>query len=193
MTDKSKILIAGIGNIFFGDDAFGCDVARRCLARQWPAGVRTVDFGIRGLDLAYALFDNYDATILLDVVCRHAPVGSLCLIRPELDDDGNQPANFDGHTMQPEKTLRFARSIGADVSRVLLLGCEPAPFTDEDEMRGGLSAEVEAAAGRAVTLLEHLVDYLQGDGGGDIELVNFRAPAELFEPRPAHTHQEATR
>lgn len=193
MTTKPTILIAGIGNIFFGDDAFGCEVARRCAARTWPEGVRTHDFGIRGLDLAYALFDNYDATILVDIVCRHVPVGSLCLIRPELDQSLGRPVNFDGHTMQPEKTLLFARSIGADVSRVLLLGCEPAPFTDnEAEMRGGLSPEVDTAAGRAVTLLEKLVDFLQGPGAGDLDLKDFHPPAELLQPTRAETKQELT-
>ena len=191
MNPAPKILIAGIGNIFFGDDAFGCEVARRCTARPWPEGVRTFDFGIRGLDLAYALFDGYDATILVDAVCRRAPVGSLFLIRPELDAAA-APASFDGHTMQPEKTLRFARSIGADVGRVLLLGCEPAPFTDEEQMQDGLSAAVEEAAGRAVTLLELLVDYWQGAGAGDLALENFHPPAALFEPAAMESGKELT-
>jgi hydrogenase maturation protease len=190
MNASPKILIAGIGNIFFGDDAFGCEVARRCAARAWPEGVRTFDFGIRGLDLAYALFEGYDATILVDAVCRRAPVGSLFLIRPELDDAGRQGASYDGHTMQPEKTLLFARSIGADVSRVLLLGCEPAPFTDEEQMQDGLSAAVEEAAGRAVTLLELLVDYLRGEGAGDLALEGFRPPSALFDPAGVETGKE---
>ncbi|MDQ3686285.1 MAG: hydrogenase maturation protease, partial [Acidobacteriota bacterium] len=62
MTTQPRILIAGIGNIFLGDDAFGCEVAQRLSGRTLPDEVRVVDFGIRGLDLAYALMDGYDVT-----------------------------------------------------------------------------------------------------------------------------------
>ena len=61
-----RILVAGIGNIFFGDDAFGCEVAAELAKRSWPDGVSIVDFGIRAYDLAYAIMDGYDATILID-------------------------------------------------------------------------------------------------------------------------------
>jgi hydrogenase maturation protease len=191
MSDSPTMLIAGIGNIFFGDDAFGCEVARRCAGRTWPQGVRTTDFGIRGLDLAYALLDGYGVTILVDAVRRKAPVGTLFLIRPELDPATAADASFDGHSLQPEKMLRFARSIGADVSRVLLVGCEPAPFT-EDDMQGGLGAEVEEAAHRAVTLIERLVDYLRGTSAGDLDLEHFHLPAGLLEPARRETREELT-
>ena len=79
------ILIAGIGNIFFGDDAFGVEVVRRLAARPLPAGVVVKDFGIRGFDLACALQDGYDAVILVDAMQRGAPPGTLHVLEPETE------------------------------------------------------------------------------------------------------------
>ena len=180
MNEPPAILIAGIGNIFFGDDAFGCQVASRCAARAWPEGVRAVDFGIRGLDLAYALVDSTGLTILVDAVDRRAPVGTLFLIRPEVSGD-HRPANFDNHSLQPEAMLRYAQALGANVSSVLLLGCQPGPFGEEG-MQGGLSPEVEGAVGRALPVLVQLVDYLRGGGLEDRDLEHFHLPAGLLAP-----------
>ena len=81
---KKGILIAGIGNIFHGDDAFGVEVAQRLSQKQLPAGVTVIDFGIRGFDLAFALLDGYETYILVDVVQRGQPPGTLYLIEPEI-------------------------------------------------------------------------------------------------------------
>ena len=82
MTRPARILIAGIGNIFLGDDAFGVEVARRLVRRRLPDGVRVVDFGIRGLDLTYALLDGYEAVILVDAAPRGGPPGTLYVLEP---------------------------------------------------------------------------------------------------------------
>src|ERR1051325_7107702 len=87
--DTSKppsLLVAGIGNIFMGDDAFGCEVARRLSARTLPAGVRVVDFGIRGFDLAYAIMDGPDVTVLVDATPRGGAPGTVYTIEPDLND-----------------------------------------------------------------------------------------------------------
>ena len=79
-----RILVAGIGNIFFGDDAFGCEVAAELTQRSWPDGVSVLDFGIRGYDLAYAIMDGYDATILVDATPQGSAPGTIYLIEPDL-------------------------------------------------------------------------------------------------------------
>ena len=79
----SGVLVAGIGNIFHGDDGFGVAVAQQLAGRGLPPGVRVVDFGIRGLDLVYALLDGYSAAILIDAVERGDPPGTLSVIEPE--------------------------------------------------------------------------------------------------------------
>ena len=83
-TEKPRILVAGIGNIFMGDDAFGVEVARQLSGRDLPAGVRVADFGIRGFDLAYALQDGYETTILIDAYPHGDEPGTLYVVEPDL-------------------------------------------------------------------------------------------------------------
>jgi hydrogenase maturation protease len=166
-----RILIAGIGNIFLGDDAFGVEVARRLSTREWPQNVRLTDFGIRGYDLAYALLDGYETTILVDVCPRGEPAGTLYVIEPDLDDfDPNgssgpeeQQVAVEAHSMNPLSVLRLAKSMGGRLKRVLLVGCEPATLGPE-EGQMGLSATVETVVDEAVKLVESLVNkILDGD------------------------------
>jgi len=159
---RRTILVAGIGNIFLGDDAFGVEVARRLSGRAVPEGVQVGDYGIRGYDLAYALADDPDCTILVDACPRGDAPGTVYLIEPSLDslDDESQPLVFDAHTMNPVSVLRLARSMGAPLRHVLLVGCEPATL-GPDEGQLGLSPVVEAAVDQAVALIESLVPRLQ--------------------------------
>ena len=163
-----RILIAGIGNIFLGDDAFGVEVVRRVAGREWPEGskVRVTDFGIRGYDLAYALLDGYDVTILVDACPRGAPPGTLYVIEPDLADLGSseeQQAAVEAHSMNPLNVLRFASSLGP-VKRVLLVGCEPQTLGPE-EGQMGLSPAIESVLGEAVKMIEELVKKIvNGDG-----------------------------
>ena len=157
---KPTILVAGIGNIFLGDDAFGVEVARRLAARPLPDSVRVVDFGIRGFDLAYALQDGYETTILVDACPRGEAPGTLYVIEPDLKalDSPEQPdAAVDAHTMTPVSVLRMARAMNIEVRNVLLVGCEPETLGGEDG-RMGLSGPVEAALEDAVRMVESLIE-----------------------------------
>jgi len=159
-----RILIAGIGNIFLGDDAFGVEVARRLLERELPEEVRVADFGIRGLDLAYALLDGYEAVVMVDAAPRGGRPGTLYLIEPET----SQPLNAGdasvalGHSLNPEKVLRLAAAMGGCSGRLLLVGCEPTRADDADELWGGfaLSDPVRVAVDQAVGLIEALIPRL---------------------------------
>lgn len=155
-----RVLIAGVGNVFLGDDAFGVEVAQRLSQRALPQGVQVVDFGIRALDLGYALQDGYAAAILVDTVQRGGPPGSLYVIEPELE-----PARSDAgmqllspHDMSPDSVLRFAREMGGELE-IVLVGCEPESFGNELEGEGrmGLSEPVAVAVDKAVELIESLV------------------------------------
>lgn len=162
-----RILVAGIGNIFLGDDAFGSEVARRLLGRKLPDSVRVVDFGIRGFDLAYALMDGYELTVLVDATPRGGEPGTLYTIEPDLGAPGDSDAQevmVETHGMNPLNVLRLVRSMGGAFGRIILLGCEPAPLDDPVEGRMGLSAPAEAAAREAVALIESLIaEALRGD------------------------------
>ena len=158
-----RILIAGIGNIFLGDDAFGVEVARRLAAREWPPGsdVRVTDFGIRGYDLAYALLDGYDTTILIDACPRGEPAGTLYVIEPDLSnlgDDDDRNAAVEAHSMNPLNVLRLASSMGP-LKKVLLVGCEPETLGPE-EGQMELSSTVQAVIDDAVKLVESIVSKI---------------------------------
>ncbi len=156
---QPRILIAGIGNIFFGDDAFGVEVAQRLARRQLPEGVRVVDFGIRGFDLTYALLDGYEAIILVDAVPRGGPPGSLYVLELDCDDPSesqNGGTLLEMHRLDPVKVLSLAAQMGAKVKRLLLVGCEPAASGDEEDMHDGLSDAVRLAVDRAIPLVESL-------------------------------------
>ena len=147
------ILVAGIGNIFQGDDAFGSELAQRMQTEVWPEDVRVVDFGIRGLDLMYALLESYDAVILIDAAPRGGPPGTLYLIEPELTElDGG---GVETHGMDPMRVLAAARQMGADPGHVYVLGCEPGMLEGME-----LSAPVRDAlddAGRMIRDLLHRI------------------------------------
>jgi len=156
---RPRILVAGVGNIFLGDDAFGVEVAQRLARRPLPDGVRVVDFGIRGIDLTYALLDGYDAVILVDAVPRGGRPGTLYVLEPhggEAADPGPGPL-IEPHSLTPAKVLRLATALGGQVPRLLLVGCEPAPLSEADEMQSELSPAVRAAVDEAVPLIESLV------------------------------------
>jgi hydrogenase maturation protease len=156
--NQPSVLIAGIGNIFLGDDGFGCEVARQLTQITWPENVKVVDFGIRGFDLAYALLDGHDVTIFVDATPRGQEPGTLYTIEPALDEveniDGG--AMVDAHSMDPMKVLSMVKSMGGQFKKILLVGCEPATFGPE-EGQLGLSEPVAAAVSGAVNIVETLV------------------------------------
>jgi len=157
---RPTILVAGIGNIFLGDDAFGVEVVRRLASLNLPAQVRVVDFGIRGLDLAYALQDGYETSILIDAFPHGRPPGTVSVVEPDIREINALPdAMVEAHSMHPLNVLRMAAAMNGSLNRVLLVGCEPA-FLGGEEGHMGLSAPVEAALDEAVDATEDLVRRL---------------------------------
>ena len=160
MSRPSKILVAGVGNIFMGDDAFGSEVARRLMSQGLPAEVQVTDFGIRSYDLAYALTDGYDVTILVDVTTRKQSPGTVYLIEPDLSQlDQLDGMIADAHSLNPVNVLQMLRSLGSAPGKLYLIGCEPA-ILDIEDGRIGLSEVVEAAIPQAIQLIRSLVNDL---------------------------------
>ena len=152
-SSTARILVAGIGNIFLGDDGFGVEVIRRLAVRALPAEVKIVDFGIRGFDLAYALQDGYETTILVDAYPHGQQPGTVSLVEPDLTHLNEAQQNMvDAHGMNPLNVLRMALAMKGSVKRVLLVGCEPATFGPEEGLMG-LSAPVAAAVDEAVMMI----------------------------------------
>jgi hydrogenase maturation protease len=158
---KPRILVAGIGNIFMGDDGFGVEVVRRLAHCRLPESVRVSDFGIRSLDLAYALQDGYETTILVDVCPRGQQPGTVYVIEPSVDnqEDTAQESLMDAHSMNPMNAICMARAANAPTRRILLVGCEPETLGGEEGAMG-LSASVEAAVDVAVKQITSLVERI---------------------------------
>ena len=160
---SGRILVAGIGNIFLGDDGFGCEVVRRLVEREIPEDVEVRDFGIRGMDLAYALMEPYEAVIFVDAVPRGEEPGTVYLIEAEVPEEGE--VALDTHGMDPVNVIRLARVLGADIPRTLVVGCEPQVVLSGeqyDDMLMELSAPVEAAVEEAAKLVQSLVEEIYG-------------------------------
>jgi hydrogenase maturation protease len=158
---QPRILIACVGNIFLGDDAFGVEVARRLVQRAWPDHVRVVDFGIRGLDLTYAILDGYETVILVDAAPRGGTPGTLYVFEPTRSEkEHGLPQQVEAHNLDPVKVLQLAEAMGGRVERLLVVGCEPSPCADREEMQLEMSAPVQAAVEHAVSLIESLVARL---------------------------------
>jgi hydrogenase maturation protease len=153
-----NILIACIGNIFLGDDGFGCEVARHLSQLEWPDNVKVVDFGIRGFDLTYALLDGPDVTIFVDAAPRGDAPGTLYTIETELDEIENIQTGemVDAHSMNPLKVLSLVKSMGGKFKKILLVGCEPATLGPA-EGQMGLSEPVALAVNEAVEIVQALV------------------------------------
>ena len=157
------ILIAGVGNIFMGDDAFGNEVARRLAERPPSLGVRVVDFGIRGLDLAFALMDDYDATIIVDATSRGGEPGTIYVIEPDVSELDEMAAALDTHSMDPLRALALARSMGAKLKNIRIVGCEPETFEPGDEGPPGLSRNVAAAVDPAIDVINSLIQGIAAE------------------------------
>jgi hydrogenase maturation protease len=152
---RRRMLIAGVGNIFFGDDGFGVEVARRLAAEPVPEWVRVADFGIRGLHLAYELADGgYETTVLVDATPRGGTAGTVYLIEPDLASAGASDPAPDPHGMSVETVFSAMASLGGTPGRVLIVGCEPV----ETGEKMGLSAPVARAVDRAVELVRELIE-----------------------------------
>jgi hydrogenase maturation protease len=148
---RARVLVAGIGNIFLGDDGFGSAVAQ-ALAGTAPPDVKVEDFGIRGVHLAYELVDGFETVILVDAVNRGDPPGTVSVIEPSLEGDGILSA-IDAHGMDPEAVLQMVGDLGGSLGRVLVVGCEIASIEEGIGLSPAVSAAVPAAAGVVQELL----------------------------------------
>ncbi|MEU6369287.1 hydrogenase maturation protease [Streptomyces sp. NPDC046931] len=165
-TEHGTILVAGIGNVFLGDDGFGVETVRALSGRRLPGHVEVLDVGVRGVHLAYQLLDGYDTLVLVDATTRGGDPGTLYVIEHGEDAaDGVPAAPMDGHRMTPDAVLALLGTLCAGTGgqrprRTVVVGCEPASV----EERIGLSPAVSDAVPEAVRLIEQI---LRPDATGD--------------------------
>jgi hydrogenase maturation protease len=166
---SQRVLIAGIGNIFLQDDGFGVEAVRRLAAGSLPEWVRVVDFGIRGVHLAYEILDgDYDAVILVDAAPRGGDPGTVYLIEPDLESaNRREPVSLDAHGMDPQVVLEMIKTLGGIRGRLYIVGCEPL----ETEEGIGLSAPVAGGVKEAIRLVRNLVENLsEGNFNGEFDV-----------------------
>jgi hydrogenase maturation protease len=166
-----RILVAGVGNVFLGDDGFGVEVVRHLAGRPLPAGVEVVDVGIRGVHLAYELLDGCDLLILVDAAARGEPPGTVSLIEVEPGDVDAAPALIDAHGLAPDDVLGLVQRLGGRPGRTLVVACEPADLGPGME----LSAPARAAVPDAVRLVETIVRGGVHDAGQAGQVPDVRA------------------
>jgi hydrogenase maturation protease len=154
-----RVLVAGIGNVFLGDDGFGVALANRLAEVELPQGVDVVDFGIRGMDLAWAMQDGYDAVVLLDATPRGEAPGTLYLIEPEVAPGAHA---IEAHGMDPVKVLSLVQALGGSPPRTLVVGCEPQTRMDpgDEELVADLSEPVRLALDEGVRMVESVLAEL---------------------------------
>ncbi|MFI5735495.1 hydrogenase maturation protease [Kribbella sp. NPDC051587] len=147
------ILVAGLGNMFSSDDAFGVSVIAELAKRSWPDHVRVQDFGIRGIHLAYQLLEPYDLVVLVDAVQRGGPPGSLYVLEAEPDAEPGPDVSMDAHDLGPDAVLALVPRLGGTLGTVMVVGCEPADLGTGI----GLSPVVQDAVETAAQLVTDLV------------------------------------
>ncbi|MBO0776936.1 MAG: hydrogenase maturation protease [Actinobacteria bacterium] len=162
---SGRTLVAGVGNIFLGDDGFGPEVARRLAGSALPDGVRVADYGTSGMHLAYDLA-GYQTAILVDAAPRGEAPGTVTVLdvepghRPAPAADGLAGSRlFDGHGMQPDLVFGVLDMLGGTASRILVVCCEPA----STDYRIGLSEPVAGAVGEAVRIVRDLLGTAAGE------------------------------
>lgn len=147
-----RVLVAGVGNLFFTDDGFGSETARRLAAVPLPAEVKVVDYGIRGMHLAYDLLEGYDALVIIDAAPRQGEPGDIVVLEVGQEDLGT--GELDAHGMEPTAVLASLGALGGELPRTFVVGCEPADVGEGM----GLSPPVEAAVERAVKVVLDLLE-----------------------------------
>ncbi|MBV9091989.1 MAG: hydrogenase maturation protease [Mycobacteriaceae bacterium] len=156
----SRILVAGLGNIFLSDDGFGPEVVRRGCDRLARPGVRVVDYGIRGMHLAYDLLDGWDALILIDAVPGRGSPGTVHVFEADHEIPSGTAA-LDAHSMDPAAVFASLRALGGAAPYTVVVGCEAATV-DEGI---GLSEHVAAAVEGAVAVVEEVLAGLLSGAG----------------------------
>ena len=142
----ARILVAGLGNVFLGDDGFGVEVARRLRAEPLGDGVDVADFGIRSIHLAYELAGGrYDAAILIDAAPRGGTAGTLYAIEPDVDAIDSAVDAADAHSATPATVLATLRRLGTCCGRVVIVGCEPASIEESMDLSAPVAASVDGA------------------------------------------------
>ncbi len=153
---SARILVAGIGNIFRGDDGFGSEVVRNTGIPPDDPNVRVIDYGIRGMHLAYDLLEKWDTLVLIDAIPSSGNPGTLHVFQAD-HESGSDPTGLDSHSMDPATVFASLRTLGGSPPYTVIVGCEAGSV----EEGIGLTEPVAKAVPRAARAVEEIVAALQ--------------------------------
>jgi hydrogenase maturation protease len=157
---RPRVLVAGVGNIFLGDDGFGPAVAQRLVAGPVPDGVRVVDYGIRGRHLAYDLLEDWDLLVLVDAIPAQGEPGLVHVL--EVGADDVPAATIDAHSMDPGAVLGGVATLGGALPRTVVVGCEAAHLEEGIGLTASVAAAVDRAAAEVWTVIDQVVPAQTG-------------------------------
>ena len=157
-----RILVAGVGNVFLRDDAFGVEVVRLLAERPQPPGVQIRDFGIRGVHLVYELLNGYDLFVLVDAAPRGEAPGTVAVLEVDLSEDRDAQPVIVAHSLTPDAIFGLLSSLGGHLGRSRVVACEPA----EIDAGMGLSDPVQEALPHAVRTVEEILSVGLSPGRG---------------------------
>jgi hydrogenase maturation protease len=169
-----RILVAGVGNVFLRDDAFGVEVVKLLTERPQPPGVQIKDYGIRGVHLVYELLNGYDLFVLVDAAPRGEAPGTVTVLEVDVPGPGAAPV-IDAHSLTPDAIFGLLSSLGGRPGRSLVVACEPAEI-DEGM---GLTDPVRKALPAAVRAVEEILAV----AGGPANAADPADPADPAEPQ----------
>ena len=135
-------------------------MVRRGAERLGKPEVRVVDYGIRGMHLAYDLLDGWDALVLVDAVPAQGSPGTVHVFAADHETLGGTAA-LDAHSMDPAAVFASLTALGGTAPYTVVVGCEAA--TVDEGM--GLSAPVAAAVDGAVAAVEEMLAGLVARAG----------------------------
>jgi hydrogenase maturation protease len=157
-----RVLVAGLGNIFHGDDGVGVAVAAALTAQRLPTGVLVRDFGIRGVHLAYELLDGYDLVVLVDAVQRGAAPGTVHVLEHGVTAPGSGDVLLDAHDMSPDEVLALVPALGGTLGRVVVVGVEVQSLEPTAELSAPVRAAVPAAVAAVLQIVQTSVPTATG-------------------------------
>jgi hydrogenase maturation protease len=158
-----KVLVAGIGNIFLGDDGFGVEVVKHVDPNSLPEGTTVADFGIRGVHLAFELLDGYDSLVLVDAMPLGEPPGTVVIFEPDIESI--DPTSADAHSMNPAVVLGLLAGMGGELPRVVVVGCQPLTIAEGI----GLSEPVSAAVAPAVETIHQVLTDMYSNAQKELQ------------------------
>ncbi len=123
-----RILVAGIGNLLMGDDAFGPMVIEALEKEKFSENIELRDMGTAGLTVATDL-EGYDTVIFIDSMEMEEEPGTLRQLQVNVEEitptDAMELSRLTLHEVGLEGLLKFSKAIGTLPTTVYIIGCKP--------------------------------------------------------------------